>query len=508
LIQWGWEIEGDALTMVFASVMTQTISQKESDISRSTSSPSKETTPGKISFEGTQQSSIKFDSQLLQNDQGDSMISLSALKHTFKKKLLNRDNELNSPKIKKVAQIHTTHNTLAPALAVSAAEDSAPLPEALAALIHSARQLKVYVPTFIQNLTNKTYYAARHPGKKFIYAQNDPPLLAAVEDWLWIHNEYMAPNYLMRRIHHDDKMFTNNRSEADLCVLDCNAETEFVPDPQDHAGGERHRYPSFQVMPGSEWKFQGCSSVSLWLEGSANACGMPVPYFHSVYSPSISVLPPWNINAKRKTLLCFVGARKRGPCPGREAWNQSDCEQVRHTVLETMSAMSTTQNNSLEAKGGTRTLFASESPMWLQQAGMWDQSFFARAWGLYADSVFSWQPAGDTPTRRAFYDSWVLGCIPVISLSSAKHTYKEIFRGLIFSLAGLKIEDVVVVLPDEVMLRGELILAKLSAISEEEIRLRRRHLRSLAPLIQWGWEIEGDALTMVFASVMTQTTSM
>jgi hypothetical protein len=116
--------------------------------------------------------------------------------------------------------------------------------------------------------------------------------------------------------------------------------------------------------------------------------------------------------------------------------------------------------------------------------GVKDKAFFARAWALYAGSVLSWQPAGDTPTRRAFYDSWMLGCLPVVSAAAARHTYGNIFRGRVFALAGLAVEDVIMVLPDAVMLSGERLLDRLRRVPEAEIVLRRRHLRSLAPLVQ------------------------
>ncbi len=378
-------------------------------------------------------------------------------------------------------------------------EEIAHLPEGLANLIRSARQLKVFVPPFIQKQMNQTYYAALHPGIKFINDEKDPAILAKVTDWFWVHNEYLAPNYLMRRIHQNTQMFTFNLSEADLCVKSCFIEVEFVPDPHDKLGGFQHRYPDFEVVPGSEWKFSGCTKLRLVAEGDFSECVSPVPYFHSIYSPRIGALPPWNINANRKTLLCFIGSWRRGPCIIKP--NQTcDETRIRHHVLKSMMMMSEAANQSAR-DAGTRTLFSAESPAWW--APVKDKAFFARAWALYADSVFSWQPAGDTPTRRAFYDSWMLGCIPVISAGAAKHTYGNIFRGRAFALAGLAPEDVIMVLPDEVMLSGEMLLDRLRQVPEAEIVLRRRHLRSLAPLMQWGWEAEGDALTMAFASVMT-----
>lgn len=46
-----------------------------------------------------------------------------------------------------------------------------------------------------------------------------------------------------------------------------------------------------------------------------------------------------------------------------------------------------------------------------------------KAFTLMSQSVFCLQPPGDAPTRRAFYDSIILGCIPVIFSRSAYQFY-------------------------------------------------------------------------------------
>ena len=63
--------------------------------------------------------------------------------------------------------------------------------------------------------------------------------------------------------------------------------------------------------------------------------------------------------------------------------------------------------------------------MWLQDEHLHSHDApYITAWELYAQSVFCLQPPGDSPTRRAFYDSLLFGCIPVISKSAAEsYTY-------------------------------------------------------------------------------------
>ena len=130
-------------------------------------------------------------------------------------------------------------------------------------------------------------------------------------------------------------------------------------------------------------------------------------------------------------------------------------------------------------------------------------TFFAEAWGNYAHSIFSWQPSGDSPTRRAFYDSWLFGCIPVIPEHSLP-IYNLLFKGTIFTKENILLEDIVVVLPHSVATDGAAVLEHLSNISVEEIELRRSRLRAAAPLMQWGWETKDhiDPLLMMFATIM------
>jgi hypothetical protein len=78
---------------------------------------------------------------------------------------------------------------------------------------------------------------------------------------------------------------------------------------------------------------------------------------------------------------------------------------------------------------------------------------------MYATSYFSWQPAGDSVTRRAFYDSWLFGCIPVISNSSAL-VYEQLFNGIPFIEHPLR--DIAVVVDDEMFYEGFKLIAYLA----------------------------------------------
>ena len=408
------------------------------------------------------------------------------------------------PKVKSSLQVTDPDTTLSFEVY---ADNQMKLPEKLSSLIRAARGIKIYIPPNIQMKMNRTLYSAMKPGKKFVYNRSEASELASFADWLWIHNEYMAPNYLMHRLFHDSsRMFTTNLSESDLCLIDCRTGERFDPDPYDSIGLKPSPYPQFEVVPRSSWKFAGCGWLSLHFEGGFHLCGAPVPYFHSIYSPSADSLPPWASNAHRSTLLAFVGTWVRGPCPGSYDASKGDCPaRKRQVLLSGMQTLSDAAKNGSDARraGEPEILFRSESPTSLSGDQLWKQDYFSRMWSLYADSVYSFQPAGDTPTRRGIYDSWMLGCIPVISQATADHTYRHLFKGLIFSLANLTIGDVLVVLPDDVLGNATRLLAALRAIPPDEVARRRRRLGSLAPLLQWGWEAEGDALLMLIGSMLT-----
>ena len=375
------------------------------------------------------------------------------------------------------------------------------LPARISLLLRSARKLKIFIPPLIQKEMNKTHFSSTYPGEKVVLDKNQTSFLAPIADWLWIHNSHQASDYIMRRILHDQSgMFTTNFSEADLCLMDCKRGKIFASGRSTGLG-----YPFFKVVPGLKWKFSGCKKLYMKFEGRHLNCSSPVPYFHSIYSPSTDAAKPWTINPRRTTLVCFVGSWKRGPCSLElRVQNTNRCtDHARHALINQMQALSDAEKNLSEIAGEQGTLFEAHAAQWFaRDSPAQKRAFHERAWSLYAVSDFSLQPAGDTPTRRAFYDSWLMGCIPVVARATAEHTYRNIFKGLIYSLGGLAMEDVVVVVPDDVWRDGSRLLAMLRAIPREEVALRRRRLGSLAPVVQWGWQADGDALTMFLGSML------
>ncbi|KAI5481071.1 UDP-galactose translocator, glycosyltransferase family 47 protein [Pseudohyphozyma bogoriensis] len=97
-----------------------------------------------------------------------------------------------------------------------------------------------------------------------------------------------------------------------------------------------------------------------------------------------------------------------------------------------------------------------------------------------ASSVFCPMPAGDSPSRRAIYEAVLLGCIPVI--------FREKSYGRLFPSTSV-INDVsryMVYIDENDVLDGESVISRLETISPREIRRMQRHLKAIAPRMQWA----------------------
>ena len=116
--------------------------------------------------------------------------------------------------------------------------------------------------------------------------------------------------------------------------------------------------------------------------------------------------------------------------------------------------------------------------------GSENEAFYARVWRVYAGADFSLQPPGDTATRRGFYDSWMHGCIPVLTIHSAVQ-YVSLFNGLLFRDMAEFNRSAVVVDPKVLMGHGAQLLKYLATMGKVEIAARRRRMRELAPAMQW-----------------------
>ena len=123
--------------------------------------------------------------------------------------------------------------------------------------------------------------------------------------------------------------------------------------------------------------------------------------------------------------------------------------------------------------------------MSLDFEGSDNEAFYARVWRIYAAADFSLQLPGDTATRRGFYDSWLHGCIPVLTTQSAMQ-YLSLFNGLLFRDMAEFNRSAVVVDPKVLTSHGApLLIRHLTEMGRVEVMARRRRMRELAPAMQW-----------------------
>jgi hypothetical protein len=92
-----------------------------------------------------------------------------------------------------------------------------------------------------------------------------------------------------------------------------------------------------------------------------------------------------------------------------------------------------------------------------------------------AQSTFSLQLPGDTPTRRGFYDSIMLGCIPVVLSRNA------------YRFFDFDIEDIAVVIPrTDIQDDGTDVVQKLHGISSETIRQKQANIHRARKVMQYS----------------------
>ena len=298
----------------------------------------------------------------------------------------------------------------------------------------------------------------KHPGT----------ILGPVRHWFRIHDEYLAGRYIVFRLLNDHSISTGHMEEASLCFPRCGTLNQ-----ADLESFNQANQLQFQVKPGLEHRFSGCDTLTIGIEVLISKCSFAVPYWHSVYYPGYPALAPWELNATRTRLLCYIGGLQRG--------------NARARILHEME--------SFRDQSGKQLFYS-----FVIKSNDWNE-LFMRIWEMYATSIFSWQPEGDTETRRAFYDSWMLGCIPVISRSTAC-TYSGLFGGQLFHA----IEDIVIVLEDTDMRNGARIIHQLIKITEGELKLRRERMAELALSMQWGWSDIGNS-TDALKTALTAFTS-
>ena len=254
-------------------------------------------------------------------------------------------------------------------------------------------------------------------------------------NWYWPHSSYMLREFwsqLVRPGGRLELLAPAGPNAANVCLGDCGGcEKPFL----ERTGSAKFPIFGSLVFPRCHKNVAHCCRVQLLNElfptpshaAQAN-CSVVVPYLTGVHGGG-GGMPPWDaVEARgdRPVLLTFVGGSHRGP-------------GARGDYLRNLEKAAAAAAN----QGGRRVFVplytdhsvAASPQTWspgYQERGENDK-FYSYMWRAYADAVFSLQPPGDTATRRGFYDSWMHGCIPVVTAQSALQRAGPLTRGAVRS---------------------------------------------------------------------------
>lgn len=315
----------------------------------------------------------------------------------------------------------------------------------------------------------------------------------------WDNDEYKFESYFLTRVLCGDLRRVDNPEEADLCYPVCGGPEAYAAEKQRRSNIRRkHGFAIklggfdienigliFEVPDVSKSKWSGCERIGLFYEteqreddhalGFWKQCKVMVPFLHGSAAMTPEAAMPYDKRFNKTTLLTYVGGTWHG--------------RVRGELLQELKVFS--------RKNG-----ANDTHRWFSMPIQYPHNV-GKFWHIpemhtlvreqYAAAEFSWQPFGDTATRRGFYDAWMLGAIPIVSPSSATY-YRRLFNRAVFQ----HLSDYIFVASSKVLDDGQSFMEWVMAKDPIKIQTKRENMRQLAPFMQYGWESEADALTAAF----------
>ena len=280
---------------------------------------------------------------------------------------------------------------------------------------------------------------------------------------IWLHDEYSFHRFLASRL--AQLPLVDSAGEADLCVGGCLEELGCLVAPQ----AAVVEIPRHACRAGRSciYKLAFDADVLGTISDLAGWRPVPivVPYVHGVhFSPTHTWAPELPM---RRGKLCVFFGTVDSVRRGRRA-------RCITGLRDAAAALAPTEPDALFHVAS----FTPDRALPMDQRLARNAQF---AWSLYANATFSLHPDGDYPTRRAFYDAWMVLSIPVVS-RRAFDVYSAVFdRGLRNEIGSA----VVVVTDDEMRNGSSSILRRLRALPEGELERRRRLMASLAEAMQW-----------------------
>lgn len=182
-------------------------------------------------------------------------------------------------------------------------------------------------------------------------------------------------------------------------------------------------------------------------------CSAPMPYVTGIYS-----LPHWESANSRRHMLTFIGS----------TWRASTSrtylvKQLQNTGRVHLPLVIRSHNE--EAHYG------------------WASGNISRfAKSQYGMSTFSMHPRGDTWTRRSFYESLLLGCIPIVEEVAYKEKdhYSNVLPGVPTPF--------IISLNADTFYNATRLLAYLDSIPTKRIEILQQHMRQVATYYTYAFD--------------------
>ncbi|KAL8281043.1 hypothetical protein RQP46_006722 [Phenoliferia psychrophenolica] len=207
-----------------------------------------------------------------------------------------------------------------------------------------------------------------------------------------------------------------------------------------------------------------------WFEGA------PYPSaFHLGTGPDqLAKARTWLDTRKRQYLLSFAG--KDEPLTPKSGKGPHNGFALRHHLTTSLRPHASSPSIHLH-------LFApgsSHSP-----------STIASIHASMASSTFCLQPAGDSPTRKGFWESILLGCIPVVF---RRATYDKVWKTP-FEIEGVQVGGdgywdarVAWVVDEDDLMQdgGEDVVQRLRSVGDDDVRSRQEEMRRIVGAVQFG----------------------
>jgi len=211
----------------------------------------------------------------------------------------------------------------------------------------------------------------------------------------------------------------------------------------------------------SRLAFWRASYFEFWVDALQSTCSSPMPYVTGVYE-----IPKWTVWHKRRHHLVFIGSTWR-----RKGSGKSLLDGLAKFPLKVHMPM-IIQTHEDEARKGWKT-----------------GNISVLALSTYLESRFSIHPPGDSLTRRGFYESVLMGCIPVVPSEAYDRHYSHV--------VGRNSPEHIIHFPDKTFYNATLLLQHLDLITPARTQTLQTNLRRVAPFYTFSFARNASFWTLV-----------